>query len=172
VIPGVNTVSEKVFNVLFLCTCNTARSLIAEAQLNQFGHGRFRAFSAGSFPKSEANPMAIEFLRENEFSVANLRPKSWDEFAGTAAEELDFVITVCDDAAEDQAPVWPGQPISAHWNVVDPSKVKGSDEAKHHALVAAAADLRKRIELFVALPTSSLDRMSIAHHVASIGRAG
>jgi len=164
-------VSEKTFNVLFLCTCNSARSLLAEPQLNVLGKGRFRAFSAGTFPKGEVNPMAIEFLRDNGLPTDGLRSKSWNEFATPTAPEMDFVLTVCDDAAEDQCPVWPGQPISAHWNIADPSIVTGSQEAKHHAILAAAADLRKRIELLVALPTSSLDRMSLQHHVESIGKS-
>lgn len=162
--------SEKIFNVLFLCTCNSARSLLAEAQLNALGKGRFKAFSAGTFPKGEVNPLAIEFLMDNGLSVEGLRSKSWDEFATPGAPEMDFVLTVCDDAAEDQCPVWPGQPISGHWNIADPAQVVGDAQAKHHAILAAAADLRRRIELFVALPTISLDRMSLQHHVASIGK--
>ena len=162
--------SEKIFNVLFLCTCNSARSLMAEAQLNALGKGRFQAYSAGTFPKGEVNPLAIEFLLDNGLQTEGLRSKSWNEFSGPAAPEMDFVLTVCDDAAEDQCPIWPGQPISAHWNIADPSLVAGSKEAKHHAIVAAAADMRRRIELLVALPTSSLDRMSLQHHVASMGR--
>jgi arsenate reductase len=162
-------VSEKVFNVLFLCTCNSARSLLAEAQLNALGKGRFRAFSAGTFPKGEVNPLAIEFLLDNGLATEGLRSKSLSEFVGPGAPEMDFVLTVCDDAAEDPCPIWPGQPISAHWNIADPSVVTGGKEAKHHAILAVAADMRRRIELLVALPTSSLDRMSLQHHVASIG---
>jgi arsenate reductase len=165
-------VDERIFNVLFLCTCNSARSLLAEAQLNALGKGRFRAFSAGTFPKGEVNPLAIEFLVDNGLPTGGLRSKSWNEFTSPTAPEMDFVLTVCDDAAEDQCPTWPGQPISAHWNIADPSLVTGSKETKHHAILAAAADMRRRIELLVALPTSSLDRMSLQHHVASISSVG
>ena len=161
--------SERIFNVLFLCTCNSARSLLAEAQLNALGKGRFRAFSAGSFPKGFVNPLVIEFLSDNDFSVEGLRSKSWSEFAQTSSPEMDFVLTVCDDAAEDQCPILPGQPISAHWNVTDPSLAKGDADQKHHAIVAAAAELRKRIELLVALPNQALDRMSLHHKLTEIG---
>ena len=161
--------SERVFNVLFLCTCNSARSLLAEAQLNTLGKGRFHAYSAGSYPKGFVNPLVIEFLTVNDFSTEGLRSKSWSEFAQESAPEMDFVLTVCDDAAEDQCPILPGQPVSAHWNVTDPSLVKGDRDLKHHAIVAAAAELRKRIELLIALPSSALDRMSLHHRLTEIG---
>lgn len=163
--------SEKVFNVLFLCTCNSARSLIAESQLNTLGKGRFKAYSAGSFPTGKSNPLAIEFMQANDLPTEGLHSKSWDEFATSAAPVMDYVLTVCDDAAENQCPIWPGQPISAHWSVKDPAAVEGSADAKRQAMVAAAASLRRRIELFVALPTESLDRMSIQHSVNSIGQS-
>lgn len=161
--------AEKVFNVLFLCTCNSARSLIAESQLNALGKGRFQAYSAGSFPAGEVNPLALEFLQANDLPIAGLRSKPWDEFAVPGAPLMDYVLTVCDDAAEDMSPVWPGQPLSAHWHVDNPAAVRGDAQVKHHAMVAAAANLRRRIELFVALPTEALDRMSIQHALGSIG---
>jgi arsenate reductase len=161
---------KKIYNVLFLCTCNSARSLIAESQLNTLGKGRFQAFSAGSFPTGRINPLALEFLQANGLPTEGLRSKPWDEFAVPGAPVLDYVLTVCDDAVEDSSPVWPGQPISAHWHVDDPAAVRGDEHAKHQAMVAAAANLRRRIELFVALPTEALDRMSIQHAVGSIGK--
>ena len=160
---------EKVFNVLFLCTCNSARSLIAESQLNRLGRGRFKAYSAGSYPTGQVNPLALEFLQANDLPTEGLRSKSWDEFAVPGAPVMDYVLTVCDDAADNMSPVWPGQPISAHWHVDNPDAVQGDLQAKHHAMVAAAANLRRRIELLVALPTAALDRMSIQHALGAIG---
>jgi arsenate reductase len=161
--------SDKVFNVLFLCTTNSARSLLAEAQLNELGQGRFRAFSAGSFPSGTVNPYAIKFLQNIGISTEGLRSKSWDEFASPEAPVMDYVLTVCDDAALDQCPVWPGQPISAHWSVADPAAINGSNESKEQAMIGAATNLRKRIELLISLPTSSLDRMSIKNKLNHIG---
>ena len=165
------TMDNKIYNVLFLCTCNSARSLIAESQLNTLGKGRFKAYSAGSFPTGEVNPLALEFLKANDLPTEGLRSKPWDEFAAPGAPVMDYVLTVCDDAAEDQSPVWPGQPISAHWHVDNPAAVRGDEQTKHHAMVAAAANLRRRIELFVALPTAALDRMSIQHALGNIGKS-
>ncbi len=162
--------AEKIFNVLFLCTCNSARSLIAESQLNALGKGRFKAYSAGSFPTGEVNPMALEFLQGLDLPTDGLRSKSWDEFAGLGAPVMDYVLTVCDDAAESMCPVWPGQPISAHWHVNDPAAVQGDEQARHHAIVTAAATLRQRIELFVALPTAALDRMGIQRALGEMGQ--
>jgi arsenate reductase len=162
---------NKTYNVLFLCTCNSARSLIAESQLNALGQGRFKAYSAGSFPTGEVNPLALAFLAANGLPTEGLRSKPWDEFAVPGAPVMDYVLTVCDDAAEDLSPVWPGQPISAHWHVDNPAAVRGNADAKHHAMVAAAANLRRRIELFVALPTAALDRMSIQHELGHIGKS-
>ena len=162
--------AEKIFNVLFLCTCNSARSLIAESQLNALGKGRFKAYSAGSFPTGEVNPMALEFLQGLDLPTDGLRSKSWDEFAGPGAPVMDYVLTVCDDAAESMCPVWPGQPISAHWHVNDPAAVQGDEQARHHAIVTAAATLRQRIELFVALPTAALDRMGIQRALCEMGQ--
>ena len=161
--------TEKVFNVLFLCTSNSGRSLLAEVQLNVLGKGRFRAFSAGSFPAGSVNPFAIAFLKNAGLPTDGLRSKSWDEFAAPGAPVMDYVLTVCDDAAETQCPVWPGQPITAHWSVPDPAAVEGDNAQKSQAMVAAAANLRKRIELLVALPTSSLDRMGIKASLQKIG---
>jgi arsenate reductase len=165
----IKAMGEKIFNVLFLCTCNSARSLIAEAQLNALGKGRFKAYSAGSYPTGTEDPVAIQFLRDNDFAVEGLRSKSWDEFAVPGAPVMDYVLTLCDDAYETLSPVWPGQPVSAHWHVDNPLAVQGDARAKHQAIVGAAANLRKRIELFVALPTNSLDRMSLQHAMNSIG---
>jgi arsenate reductase len=162
---------ERIFNVLFLCTCNSARSLIAEAQLNALGRGRFKAYSAGSYPTGTADPVALQFLQDNDFSVDGLRSKSWDEFAQEGAPAMDYVLTLCDDAAENQCPLWPGQPVSAHWHVDNPLAVQGGPQAKHQAMVGAAANLRKRIELFVALPSSSLDRMALQHELNTIGKS-
>ena len=162
--------TEKVFNVLFLCMGNAARSLIAESQLNTLGGGRFKAYSAGSAPKGEANPLAIKFLETNSYSTEGLRSKSWDEFAAPGAPVMDYVLTVCDDTVDTVNPVWPGQPISAHWQVRDPEAVQGDEATRHQAMVAAAATLRRRIELLVSLPTQSLDRMSIQSAVSDIGK--
>jgi arsenate reductase len=162
---------NKIYNVLFLCTCNSARSLIAESQLNVLGKGRFKAYSAGSFPTGSVDPMALEFLKANDLPTEGLRSKPWDEFAVPGAPVMDYVLTVCDDAAENMSPVWPGQPISAHWHVDNPAAVQGDEQARHHAMVSAAANLRRRIELFVALPTAALDRMSIQHALGTIGRS-
>jgi arsenate reductase len=162
---------DKVFNVLFLCTSNSARSLLAEAQLNELGKGRFKAYSAGSYPSGVVHPRAIGFLHDIGLSTDDLRSKSWDEFDTFGAPIMDYVITVCDDVAGDLCPVWPGQPISAHWSVEDPAAVTGSDDIKHHAFIRAATHLRKRIELFVSLPTSALDRMVIKSKLDDIGRS-
>ena len=163
--------SEKVFNVLFLCTCNTARSLLAEAQLNALGKGRFRAFSAGSFPTGTVNPNAIDFLEHIGLSTEGLRSKSWDEFAAPDAPVMDFILTICDDLAEVQCPIWPGHPVAAHWGVADPAQVEGSSEEKHQAFMDAGSNLRKRIELLISLPTAALDRMSLKYHLDEIGKS-
>jgi arsenate reductase len=162
---------RKVFSVLFLCTGNSARSILAEAILNHaLGRGRFRAFSAGSHPKSEPNPYAIQLLTERRIPVEGLRSKSWDEFAKPDSPPLDFVITVCDQAAGEQCPFWPGQPISAHWCLPDPAEVEGSDEAKRKAFAETFMTLRRRIELFTSLPMSSLDRIAIQERAREIGK--
>ena len=162
--------SEKVFNVLFLCTGNSARSILAEAQLAALGKGRFKAFSAGSHPAGAVNPFAVEFLVKAGFSTEGFRSKSWDEFAAPDAPVMDYVLTVCDQAAGEQCPFWPGHPMSAHWGVADPAAVGGTDDEKRRAFKDAAATLRKRIELFTSLPTATLDRMSLKAKLDAIGK--
>lgn len=162
--------AEPVFNVLFLCTGNTARSILAESLLNNLGKGRFRAFSAGSHPGGWVNPFALELLEKNHFPTAELRSKSWDEFAQPDAPQLDFVFTVCDNAAGEVCPVWPGQPISAHWGIPDPAAVEGSDEAKRRVFVDAMNQLQRRVCMFVSLPFDKLDRMKLQQAVREIGR--
>ena len=162
--------SEKIYNVLFLCTGNSARSILAEVQLNKLGGGKFRAFSAGSHPAGRVNPFAIDFLESNGFSTEGLRSKSWDEFAAPGAPVMDYVLTVCDQAAGEQCPFWPGQPMSAHWGVPDPAAVEGTDEQKRRAFRDTAAIMRKRIELFTSLPVASLNRMSLQAKMDDIGK--
>lgn len=162
--------TEKIYNVLFLCTGNSARSILAEVQLNALGKGRFKGFSAGSFPNGTVNPFAIEFLKKTGYATDGLRSKSWDEFAVPGAPVMDYVLTVCDQAAGEQCPFWPGQPMSAHWGVPDPAAVEGTDDQKRLAFRGAASVLRKRIELFTALPAASLDRMSLKAHLDDIGK--
>jgi protein-tyrosine-phosphatase len=161
--------SDPVFNVLFLCTGNSARSILAEALLNNLGKGRFRAFSAGSHPAGAVNPFALQLLQKNHFPTADLRSKPWDEFARPDAPRLDFVITVCDKAAGEVCPAWPGQPMTAHWGIPDPAAVEGSDEAKRHAFVDAMNQMQRRISMFVSLPFDKLDRMKLQHAVREIG---
>ncbi|MBW8329983.1 MAG: arsenate reductase ArsC [Thiobacillus sp.] len=161
---------EPPFNVLFLCTGNSARSILAESLLNNLGKGRFRAFSAGSHPAGQVNPFALEMLQKNHFPLADLRSKAWDEFARPDAPQLDFVITVCDKAAGEVCPVWPGQPMTAHWGIPDPAAVEGSDEAKRHAMVEAMNQLQRRVCMFVSLPFEKLDRMKLQQAVREIGK--
>jgi arsenate reductase len=160
------------FNVLFLCTGNSARSILAEAILNHLpmGRGRFRAFSAGSHPKREVNPFALELLAQNHLSTDGLRSKAWDEFAKPDAPNLDFVFTVCDQAAAEQCPLWPGQPMTAHWGVPDPAAVEGTDDEKLKAFREAFIVLRRRVELFVNLPFEKLTRLALEERVHQIGR--
>jgi len=161
---------QPVFNVLFLCTGNSARSILAESLLNQLGKGRFQAFSAGSHPAGQVNPFALELLAKNHFPISGLRSKPWDEFAQPAAPRLDFVITVCDKAAGEVCPVWPGQPMTAHWGIPDPAAVEGSDDAKRHAFVEAMSRMQRRISLFVSLPFASLEGMKLQQAVRDIGK--
>jgi len=156
-------------NVLFLCTGNSARSIMAEALLNHLGSGRFRAFSAGSMPKGEVNPHALPLVRTLGFKDEDFRSKPWDEFAAPGAPVLDFVITVCDNAAGEVCPIWPGQPINAHWGVPDPAAATGGEAEIAVAFRDAARQLRNRIELLVALPTAQLDRLSLQSCVRDIG---
>lgn len=144
--------TDKTYNVLFLCTGNSARSIMAEAMLNHLGGGRFRAYSAGSHPTGKVNPLAVETLASAGFPAEGLRSKSWDEFARPGAPQMDFILTVCDSAAGEVCPIWPGKPITAHWGVPDPAAVEGSDEAQRTAFRGAAATLRRRIESLVADP--------------------
>jgi protein-tyrosine-phosphatase len=158
------------YNVLFLCTGNSARSLIAEALLNRWGGERFRAFSAGSHPKGEVNPLAIEVLRRNRIPAEGLRSKSWDEFATPDAPPLQFVFTVCDRAAKEVCPIWPGQPMTAHWGVADPAAVEGTDDEKRRAFNVAFRELDARIKLFTSLRLEMLDRLAIQRRLNEIGR--
>jgi arsenate reductase len=157
-------------NVLFLCTGNSARSILAEAYLNAAGKGRFRAYSAGSHPAGKVNPLALDLLARNHLDTTGLRSKSWDEFARPGAPKLDFVFTVCDNAAGEVCPIWPGQPMTAHWGVADPAAVEGTDEAKHRAFMRAFTELSTRINLFINL--SGLDRLSLQKKLADIGNTG
>ena len=160
---------KTVFNVLFLCTGNSARSILAESLLNQLGKGRFRAFSAGSHPAGQVNPFALELLEKNHFPTSELRSKPWDEFAQADAPRLDFVITVCDKAAGEVCPVWPGQPMTAHWGIPDPAAVEGSDEEKRRAFLDAINQMQRRISMFVNLPFATLDGMKLQQAVRDIG---
>ncbi|HMM47304.1 MAG TPA: arsenate reductase ArsC [Thiobacillaceae bacterium] len=157
------------YNVLFLCTGNSARSILAEALLNELGKGRFRAFSAGSHPTGQVNRYALELLRKNHFPVAKLHSKAWDEFARPDAPRLDFVFTVCDKAAGEVCPVWPGQPMTAHWGVPDPAAVEGSDDARRRVFVDVMSQLQRRIHVFINLPLDKLDRMKLQQAVNEIG---
>ena len=156
-------------HVLFLCTGNSARSILGEAILNGIANGRFIAHSAGSHPSGRVNPMTIELLRKNRLPVDGLRSKSWDEFAQPGAPKLDFVFTVCDDAAGEVCPIWPGQPITAHWGVADPAAVEGDDESRRRAFLNAFTLLRRRIELFLSLPHGKLDKLALSQRLNTIG---
>ena len=162
--------SERVFNVLFLCTGNTARSILAESILRRDGRGRFVAFSAGSQPKGRVNPIALEVLADYEYPTDGLRSKGWGEFAVAGAPVMDFVFTVCDSAAGEACPVWPGQPMTAHWGIDDPAAVEGNHLEKRRAFVTAFRQLRNRITVFVNLPMASLDKIALAHRLQEIGR--
>jgi len=157
-------------NVLFLCTQNSARSVIAECVLNKLGAGRFRAHSAGSHPRGEIHPFARDMLAELGYDVSGLRSKSWDEFAAPDAPKLDFVFTVCDNAAAEPCPIWPGQPVSAHWGVPDPAAASGSDAERRLAFADAHRMLYQRISIFTNLPIDSLDRLSLQQRVEDIGK--
>lgn len=163
--------AERVHNVLFLCTGNSARSILAEAILNSQGNGRFKAFSAGSHPKGAVHPLALALLERHGLPTGGLRSKPWDEFAQPGAPILDFVFTVCDDAAGDVCPVWPGKPITAHWGQPDPAAVEGSELEKANAFREAFRTLERRIELFTALPVATLDRLALGNKAREIGAA-
>jgi protein-tyrosine-phosphatase len=161
--------SPRALNVLFLCTGNSARSILAEAYLNRAGRGRFKAYSAGSKPGGRVNPFALELLASNGFDTGGFRSKSWDEFALPDAPRMDFVFTVCDSAAAEPCPFWPGQPVTAHWGVPDPAAVQGSDEDKRRAFLLAFRTLSTRINLMLNLPIEKLDRLSIKKKLDEIG---
>ena len=165
------TTSERVYNVLFLCTGNSARSILAEAITNRVGNGRFRGFSAGSFPKGAVHPIALQLLTQLKLPVAGLRSKSWDEFAAPGASNLDFVFTVCDNAAGEVCPYWPGQPMTAHWGIPDPAAVTGADAEKWLAFRQAYTAMENRIKVFTSLPIASLDRMKLQQRLNEIGRS-
>jgi arsenate reductase (thioredoxin) len=162
--------SEGIYNVLFLCTGNTARSVLAESILRKDGGGRFRAFSAGSQPKGTVNPFALKVLASLNYPVDGMRSKSWQEFAAPDAPVMDFVFTVCDSAAGESCPLWPGQPMTAHWGIEDPAAVEGTDLQKEAAFVAALRYLKNRITIFTSLPLGSIDRMSLGTRLHDIGR--
>jgi arsenate reductase len=161
--------AERIYNVLFLCTGNSARSIIAEAILNREGHGKFKAFSAGSHPKGAVNPHALDLLRKFNYDVSTLRSKSWAEFAQAGSPDLDFVFTVCDNAAGEACPLWPGQPITAHWGIPDPAAATGSEAEIALAFRDAYRMLNRRIELFLALPIQKLDRLVLTTRLKAIG---
>ena len=162
--------ASRPFNVLFLCTGNSARSIMAEALLNHFAKDRFRAFSAGSHPRGAVHPLALDTLRRSHLPTDGLRSKSWDEFAREGAPPLDFVFTVCDRAAQEVCPLWPGQPMTAHWGIEDPALAEGTVEQQQRAFTAAFRALDARLRLFTSLPLESLDRLALQHELDSIGR--
>ncbi|MGL4230004.1 MAG: arsenate reductase ArsC [Casimicrobium sp.] len=159
----------KTYNVLFLCTGNSARSVMSEALVTTMGGGRFKGFSAGSFPTGKINPFAVELIAPTGYDIPQLRSKSWDEFAGAAAPEMDFIITVCDNAAGETCPYWPGHPATAHWGYEDPAAVEGTDDEKRAAFRKVFNQIAARIRLFTSLPIDSLDAMSLHHEVKAIG---
>lgn len=162
--------TERPLNVLFLCTHNSARSIIAECIVNRLGTGRFRGFSAGSQPSGKVHPYALDLLRHLNYVVTGLRSKSWEEFAAPGAPQMDFVFTVCDSAASETCPVWPGQPMSAHWGVPDPSAITGSEAERRFAFADTHRMLYQRIGIFTNLPLASLDKLSLQKHLDDIGR--
>jgi protein-tyrosine-phosphatase len=161
--------TEKTYNVLFLCTGNSARSIIAEAILNQLGQGRFKAYSAGSHPRGRPHPYAIDLLRKLDFDVEGLRAKSWDEFAAPEAPPLDFVFTLCNDAASEQCPRWPAQPMTAHWGMPDPAAAQGNEVERRLAFADTLRMLSNRISIFISLPVRSLDMISLQRRIDEIG---
>ena len=161
---------EKAYNVLFLCTGNSARSIMAEALLNARGRGHFHAYSAGSHPKGQVHPLALDLIRKNRMPVDGLRSKNWDEFAQPGAPRMDFVFTVCDNAAGEVCPVWPGQPMTAHWGIPDPVAVEGGDREKRKAFLTAFTQLSTRISLLLNLPFASFERLSLKNKLDEIGK--
>lgn len=163
--------SNRPYNVLFLCTGNSARSILAESLLNHWGRGVFRGFSAGSFPKGQVHPMALELLEQMRMPTDGLRSKSWDEFAQPGSPVLDYVFTVCDNAAGEICPYWPGTPITAHWGIADPAAAEGSDADKRRAFRTALDLLEARVKAFIELPLESLDRVELQQRLKAIGAA-
>jgi arsenate reductase len=163
--------TERIYNVLFLCTGNSARSILAESLLNHWGHGRFRGFSAGSFPRGQVNPLALDLLKRMNLPAESLRSKSWDEFVAPGAPPIDFIFTVCDNAAGEVCPVWPGTPMTAHWGVADPAAVEGTDMEKATAFRKAFKELETRIKLFTSLSIDSLDCLSLKAKLHDIGNS-
>lgn len=163
---------DQVFNVLFLCTGNSARSIIAEALLNRLGAGRFKAYSAGSHPSGQVHPLAIDLLNKYNYDTDKFRSKDWSEFSAADAPKMDFVFTVCDNAANEVCPVWPGQPMTAHWGVPDPAAVEGNDAEKHLAFADTMRMLEQRITIFTSLPMDSLDDLSLQKQLDQIGKTG
>lgn len=161
--------SERIYNVLFLCTGNTARSILAEGILARDGHGKFRAYSAGSQPKGMVNPFAIKVLQNFGYSTEGLSSKSWDVFASSDAPKMDFIFTVCDNAAGEACPLWPGQPMTAHWGIADPASVEGTDLDKERAFIEAFRFMRNRIQAFISLPMSAIDKMALKQELSTIG---
>lgn len=162
--------TERIYNVLILCTGNSARSIMAEALINTMGQGRFRAYSAGSHPTGKVNSFAVEKVESVNYPTENLRSKSWDEYATPDAPKMDFIITVCDNAAGEMCPVWPGQPISAHWGFEDPAAVEGTDAEKRRAFEQTFRHMMNRVRLFVNLPLKMLDQTAIKRELANIGK--
>jgi arsenate reductase len=161
----------RIYSVLFLCTGNSARSILAESLLNNLGAGKFRAFSAGSFPKGQVHPIALELLERSNLPTENLRSKSWDEFAAPGAPSIDFIFTVCDDAAGEVCPVWPGKPMTAHWGIADPAAVEGTAAEQASAFRTSLKELEHRIELLMSLPLESLDRLTLQAKLREIGES-
>lgn len=162
--------TEKKYNVLVLCTGNSARSILGEVLFNVLGKGKFIAHSAGSKPVGRVNPFALELLQETGLSIEGLRSKSWDEFAAPGATDIDFIFTVCDNAAGETCPIWPGKPATAHWGIPDPAHVEGDDDAKRAAFKIAYTQLSRRIQLFLSLPIEQLDKLTLKEKLAEIGR--
>jgi arsenate reductase len=160
------------YNVLFLCTGNSARSILAEALLNYWGKGRFHAYSAGSQPKGQVHPLALETLQRSHMPTEQMRSKSWEEFARPGAPRMDFVFTVCDSAAQEVCPIWPGQPMTAHWGIADPAAVRGTDEEQARAFARAFRELDARIKIFTSLRLEALDQLALKRELDAIGKVG